>query len=92
VVVTAGYPLDSGLLLKSTEQASVNRPATDVFTTVAEEVVVIVEVDILNHGNVEEEESVTLAWIRCVDQIMLFTEPVDLVWVDTVVAVNAEAI
>jgi len=92
VVVTARDPLNCRLLLNCTEEASVDRPAADIFTTVAEEVVIVVEVNVLDQGNMEEEETFTLAWVRIFNHVVLFAEPIDLVWVDTIVAMDAKAV
>ena len=58
----------------------------------AEEVVVVVEVDIFDEGNMKEEETVSLAGISLIDQTILRAEPVDLIRVHTVITVDAEAV
>ena len=58
----------------------------------AKEVVVVVEVDVFDKGNVEEEESVTLARICLINQTILGAEPVDLIRVHTVVTMDAETV
>lgn len=92
VVVTSEDPLNSLLFLQGAEEAGVQSPAADFFAALAEELVVVVEVDVLGERDVHEQEALALARVCVGNSIICLTEPFNLVRPDAIVSTDAHTV
>ena len=91
VVVATSDPLHCGLFFDRGVETSVERLTTDWFFSMAEEFVVVVEVDVLVHRNVHEEHAVAFGRIIVSDLVVSRAEPIYLIRVYTIVTGGAKA-